>query len=190
MTKTTFNKKNSITIITGITIVLITSLLFISTSSPTLASHSGTMITDEKFVPFEVTTDSGLILGYADNLAVEHPMFVTGRNPASPPGDPNDPDLIAEAYVKNTWTGITDNDGNPIAGATVSQYWIGVSPEESVALGAAGYTLTGSSGGFMFKLVSQTASPEAEAAFGAITIDNTATGEPILAVGAATGWCG
>ena len=52
MTKITFNKKNSITFITGISLVLITTMLFISTSSPApayAAAHERT----ESYLPVE-----------------------------------------------------------------------------------------------------------------------------------------
>jgi len=53
MTKTTFNKKNSITFITGITLVLMTTVLFISTSSPAPAYAERHANIPDTYIPVE-----------------------------------------------------------------------------------------------------------------------------------------
>jgi len=154
------------------------------------ADPMDTMITDLHAGPIAVMTESGFALGYYGTLHVEHPMFVTARNPDSQPGNPNDSDLIAKAFLTNTWTDLTDNDGNAIPGATIEQNWVGITKAEADALLADGYAITGSSGGFSFKLVKQVASEEAQIAFGAISADNTGSGDPLTAMNTAEGYCG
>lgn len=187
MTMTTF-KKLILTIIIAITTVItITSVSGIAVYA---TDPTDIMITDLKGGPIAVITESGYALGYYGSLHVEHPLYVTARPSSAPSGDPSDPDLIATAFLENTWTDLFDNDGNAIPGATIEQHWVGITQEEGNDLLADGYAITGSSGGFSFKLVKQVASEEAQDAFGAISIDNSVTEDPIAAVYTAEGYCG
>ena len=130
--------------------------------------------------------DVGPILGTTD-LEVRHPFWVSARPAEAAPRDPTDPAKIAEAWTTDTFTNMRDLNGEAVIGATLHQEWVGVSIEEANSLFATGYAVIGSSGGFMFALIKQTASPEATAAFGLRTIDN---GEFIRAEDTAQGVCG
>ena len=149
-----------------------------------------TMMVDLKGGPIAVVTESGYALGYYELLHVEHPFYVSARPAFAESGDPNDPELVEGAFLRNTWTGLTDNGGNAIPDATIEQVWVGVTVDEGQDLLANGYAVTGSSGGFLFKLIKQVASEEAQDAFDAISIDNTESGDPIAAVNTAEGYCG
>jgi len=188
MTKLTFKKLLLTTIIAITTVMAITAI-----SATEISATPGlldTMIVDLKDGPIAVVTESGYALGYYETLHVEHPFYASARISFAESGDPNDPELVESAFLRNTWTGLTDNDGNAVPGATIEQLWVGVTQDEGQDLLANGYAVTGSSGGFLFKLIKQVASEEAQDAFGAITIDNTDTEDPIAAVNTAEGYCG
>ena len=187
MTRIIYKKLLLTTIIAITTIITIASVSGIAVYA---ADPNDIMIVDLKGGPIAVVTESGYALGYYDSLHVEHPFYASARPSFAPSRDPNDEDLIAGAFLKNTWTGLSDNDGNEIPGATISQYWVAVTLDKGQELYADGYAVTWSSGGFAFKLVKQVASEEAQTAFGAITIDNTESGDPISAVHTAEGYCG
>ena len=189
MTKITFKTK-SITIIAGTTLALLFTLTLSGQDIFAVPSPGDTMITDLKDGPLSVITESGYALGYYDSLHVEHPYYVSARPSFAESGDPNDPDLIAGASLINNWTGLRDNDGNLIEGATIEQLWIAVSIEEANEIAGNGGAITSSSGGFIFKLVKQISSQQAQDAFGAVTIDNSETGVAIARVNAAEGYCG
>lgn len=175
------------------TIVLASGIgLFVATQTNDVfaADCGGYFCETFTFGPYAVNTATGHIVGFYEDFYVEHPWHVTARPADKIHGDPADPADIAAAYLINQWNVMTDIDHNVITGATVAQEWVGITIDEAIALQASGYATTGSSAGFSFKLVKQTVSPEAEAAFGVVSIDNTATGDPILEVNTVEGYCG
>lgn len=130
--------------------------------------------------------DAGPIIGETD-VEVRHPFWVSARPTNAPPLDPADPSNIAAAWLTETFTNMRDLNGQVVVGATLDQEWVAVSIQEAINLFEDGYAVIGSSGGFMFALIKQTASSEATAAFGFKTIDN---GEYIRAVDTVQGICG
>ncbi len=188
MIRITFKKLLLTTIIAITTVITITSISATQVYAEDCGGFFCTTFVDGSMAV--ATSSGGNILGGFEEFYVEHPFYVSSRPANEKSGDPNDPTLIEGAYLKNTWTGLKDNLGNPIPGASIEQYWVGVTSDEAVDLWNNGYALTGSSGGFSFKLVKQIASPEAEEAFGAVSIDNTETGEPLLLANTAWGFCG
>ena len=130
--------------------------------------------------------DAGPFLGTMD-LEVRHPFWVSARPQNMPPRAPTDPAAVAEAWTTDTYTNLRTLDGVLVEGATLHQEWIAVSLEEGARLQREGFATIGSSGGFVFGLIRQTASPETTAAFGLKTIDN---GEFIRDEDTVQGICG